>query len=100
MVAIATERVQDPQIGPLPAGQRGRTLAPALGTAAGAAGSVRGVTAAVVRGTAMQAIAQRPWGFLRSAWPWRSLAYLVTGVVLGAATSTLFAVLAVGGAAL
>ncbi|GIJ56609.1 histidine kinase [Virgisporangium aurantiacum] len=48
----------------------------------------------------MQAIAQRPWGFLRSAWPWRSLAYLVAGVLLGAATATLFTVLAVAGAAL
>jgi signal transduction histidine kinase len=45
----------------------------------------------------MAAIARRPWVFLRSAWPWRSLAYLASGVLLGAATVTLFTGLAVGG---
>jgi signal transduction histidine kinase len=48
----------------------------------------------------MAAIARRPWAFLRSAWPWRSLAYLVSGVALGAATVTLYTFLAVGGVAL
>jgi signal transduction histidine kinase len=27
-----------------------------------------------------------PWAFLRSAWPWRSVVYLLTGVALGAST--------------
>lgn len=31
-------------------------------------------------------MAQRPLGFLLSSWPWRALAYLVTGVLLGAVT--------------
>ncbi|MFJ4767678.1 sensor domain-containing protein [Streptomyces uncialis] len=35
--------------------------------------------------TAWQAMAQRPLSFLRSGWPWRSLAYLATGAVVGAA---------------
>jgi signal transduction histidine kinase len=30
-------------------------------------------------GTAWQAIGQRPWRFLASSWPWRSLAYLCCG---------------------
>ncbi|HEX6677330.1 MAG TPA: histidine kinase [Actinomycetes bacterium] len=30
--------------------------------------------------TAWQAIAQRPWRFLASSWPWRSLAYLLAGI--------------------
>jgi signal transduction histidine kinase len=30
--------------------------------------------------TAWQAIAQRPWRFLASPWPWRSLAYLLAGI--------------------
>jgi signal transduction histidine kinase len=30
--------------------------------------------------TAWQAIAQRPWRFLTSPWPWRSLAYLLAGI--------------------
>jgi signal transduction histidine kinase len=33
--------------------------------------------------TAWQALAQRPLRFLTSAWPWRSLAYLLSGVVVG-----------------
>ncbi|MFD7618299.1 sensor histidine kinase [Streptomyces sp. NPDC059802] len=35
--------------------------------------------------TAWQAMAQRPLSFLTSSWPWRSLAYLSGGVVVGAA---------------
>lgn len=47
--------------------------------------------------TAWQAMAQRPLGFLVSAWPWRALAYLLSGVVLGALTiGVLAAVVAVG----
>jgi signal transduction histidine kinase len=30
--------------------------------------------------SAWQAIAQRPWRFLASSWPWRSLAYLLAGI--------------------
>ncbi|NUW37058.1 sensor histidine kinase [Nonomuraea sp. SMC257] len=33
--------------------------------------------------TALEALAQRPITFLRSAWPWRSLAYLLAGAVPG-----------------
>ncbi|GAA2298777.1 sensor histidine kinase [Nonomuraea roseoviolacea subsp. roseoviolacea] len=33
--------------------------------------------------TALEALAQRPIPFLRSAWPWRSLAYLLAGAVPG-----------------
>ena len=35
---------------------------------------------------ALDALSMRPTRFLRSAWPWRSLAYLVGGSVLGATT--------------
>ena len=35
---------------------------------------------------------QRPLSFLRSSWPWRSAAYLMTGVLLGAATILVTAV--------
>ncbi|MFC7531116.1 sensor histidine kinase [Actinoplanes sp. GCM10030250] len=35
---------------------------------------------------ALEALTLRPTVFLRSAWPWRSLAYLLGGVVLGSAT--------------
>lgn len=35
-------------------------------------------------------MAQRPLSFLTSSWPWRSLAYLATGVVVGAATVAVF----------
>ena len=38
--------------------------------------------------TALQALARKPTWFLRSAWPWRSLGYLVSGVLLGAVTGT------------
>ncbi|MFB7476826.1 sensor histidine kinase [Kitasatospora sp. NPDC056184] len=43
--------------------------------------------------TAWQAMAQRPLSFLTSSWPWRSVAYLASGVVVGAAA---VAVLAAG----
>jgi signal transduction histidine kinase len=47
--------------------------------------------------TAWQAMAQRPIGFLVSPWPWRALAYLLSGVVLGALTiGVLSAVVAAG----
>lgn len=35
-------------------------------------------------------MAQSPLSFLSSSWPWRSLAYLVTGVVVGAAAVAVF----------
>ncbi|MEV6300483.1 sensor domain-containing protein [Actinoplanes sp. NPDC051861] len=35
---------------------------------------------------ALEALSLRPTVFLRSAWPWRSLAYLLGGVLLGSAT--------------
>ncbi|AJF67785.1 sensor histidine kinase [Streptomyces vietnamensis] len=41
--------------------------------------------------TAWQAMAQRPLSFLTSSWPWRSLAYLAGGVVVGAAAVLVFA---------
>jgi len=37
-------------------------------------------------GNAWQAVMQRPLRFLRSSWPWRALAYLLSGVLLGAVT--------------
>ncbi|MET7732919.1 sensor domain-containing protein [Streptomyces sp. NPDC005402] len=40
--------------------------------------------------TAWQAMAQRPLSFLTSSWPWRSLAYLSGGVVVGAAAVLVF----------
>lgn len=40
--------------------------------------------------TAWQAMAQRPLSFLTSSWPWRSLAYLAGGVVVGAAAVLVF----------
>jgi signal transduction histidine kinase len=48
----------------------------------------------------MEALAQRPMWFLRSAWPWRSLVYLISGVALGGVTVTVFTLLAIGGAVL
>ncbi|GLW67714.1 histidine kinase [Kitasatospora phosalacinea] len=35
--------------------------------------------------TAWQAMARRPWAFLASGWPWRAAAYLLSGVLVGAA---------------
>ncbi|MFF2330932.1 MULTISPECIES: sensor histidine kinase [unclassified Streptomyces] len=40
--------------------------------------------------TAWQAMAQSPLNFLASSWPWRSLVYLATGVVVGAAAVAVF----------
>jgi signal transduction histidine kinase len=56
-------------------------------------GYFRGVQAR----TAWQAIAQRPLRFLTSAWPWRSLAYLVSGVVMGAVSGFILISLAAAG---
>jgi signal transduction histidine kinase len=39
----------------------------------------------MVVGNVWEAMAGSPWRFLTSSWPWRSLAYLVGGVVTGAA---------------
>jgi signal transduction histidine kinase len=50
--------------------------------------------------TSWQAVTQRPVLFLASAWPWRSLAYLVSGVVVGAATLIVLAIAAFAGALL
>jgi signal transduction histidine kinase len=47
--------------------------------------------------TSWQAITQRPLLFLASSWPWRSLAYLVSGVVLGAATIPVLVMLTFAG---
>ncbi|NBE84779.1 sensor histidine kinase [Micromonospora rubida] len=47
--------------------------------------------------TAWQAMALHPVGFLASAWPWRALLYLLSGVLAGALTMCLFvAVVTVG----
>ncbi|WP_033342463.1 sensor histidine kinase [Catenuloplanes japonicus] len=48
--------------------------------------------------TAWQAVTLRPLAFLASWWPWRALAYLLSGVLLGAVTMTGLLVLVVGGA--
>ncbi|MEU6803701.1 sensor histidine kinase [Streptomyces neyagawaensis] len=50
--------------------------------------------------TAWQAMSQRPLGFLTSSWPWRSLAYLTGGVVVGAAAVLVFALGLAAGIAL
>jgi signal transduction histidine kinase len=47
--------------------------------------------------TAWQAMARRPVGFLASAWPWRALLYLVSGVLTGAVTMCVFAVVVTAG---
>ncbi|WP_213454114.1 sensor histidine kinase [Rhizomonospora bruguierae] len=47
--------------------------------------------------TAWQALTLRPLSFLASAWPWRALAYLLSGILLGAATFfTLLAMITAG----
>jgi signal transduction histidine kinase len=51
----------------------------------------------VVARTAWQALAQRPLRFLTSAWPWRSLAYLLSGVVLGAISAVVLVSLLAAG---
>jgi len=43
--------------------------------------------------TAQEALAQRPLRFLASSWPWRSLAYLLSGVLVGAVTLAVLSVL-------
>ncbi|WP_030792703.1 sensor histidine kinase [Streptomyces sp. NRRL S-920] len=50
--------------------------------------------------TAWQAMAQRPLSFLTSSWPWRSLAYLSSGVLVGTAAVVIFAVGLAAGLAL
>ncbi|WP_412740408.1 sensor histidine kinase [Krasilnikovia sp. MM14-A1259] len=47
--------------------------------------------------TAWQAVLQSPVRFLASSWPWRSLAYLASGVLVGAATVASLVILLVGG---
>ncbi|WP_020521962.1 sensor histidine kinase [Catelliglobosispora koreensis] len=47
--------------------------------------------------TAWQAIAQSPLRFLTSAWPWRSLVYLLSGVALGVIAGTILILMAAAG---
>ncbi|NBE56136.1 sensor histidine kinase [Streptomyces boluensis] len=49
--------------------------------------------------TAWQALAQNPLNVLASAWPWRSLAYLLSGVAFGAVTTVVLVSLLVAGVA-
>ncbi|WP_412538931.1 sensor domain-containing protein [Longispora sp. K20-0274] len=49
--------------------------------------------------TAWQALTGNPVRFLASSWPWRSLAYLLSGVLVGAATTATLIALLVGGIA-
>jgi signal transduction histidine kinase len=42
-------------------------------------------------------VSERPLGFLASSWPWRSVAYLISGVVLGAATAAILVALVIAG---
>jgi signal transduction histidine kinase len=46
---------------------------------------------------AWQAISERPFGFIASSWPWRSVAYLASGVILGATTAVVLIGLVVAG---
>ena len=46
---------------------------------------------------AWQAVSERPLGFLASSWPWRSVAYLISGVLLGAATAAILVALVIAG---
>jgi signal transduction histidine kinase len=56
-----------------------------------------GYGAGVQTRTAWQAVTERPGRFLGSSWPWRSLVYLLTGVLVGVATlAGLLLLLAVG----
>lgn len=50
--------------------------------------------------TAWQAMALHPLSFLTSAWPWRSLAYLAGGVLVGAVAALVFAAGLVAGVVL
>src|SRR5690349_15373183 len=47
--------------------------------------------------TALDALSLRPTVFLRSAWPWRSLAYLMVGALVGWATILAVSALLVAG---
>jgi signal transduction histidine kinase len=47
--------------------------------------------------TAWQALGQNPLRVLGSSWPWRSFAYLLSGVVFGAVTSTVLVVALLAG---
>ncbi|MFD7122456.1 sensor histidine kinase [Streptomyces sp. NPDC056641] len=47
--------------------------------------------------TAWQALAQTPLKVLGSSWPWRAFAYLLSGVVFGAVTTTVLVVMLVAG---
>ncbi len=47
--------------------------------------------------TAWQALAQRPLRFLASAWPWRALVYLLSGVAFGATALVTLLTMAVAG---
>ena len=49
-----------------------------------------------VHPTAWQAITLPPRAFLTSAWPWRSLLYLLSGVAVGAITFVVFYLLLIG----
>jgi signal transduction histidine kinase len=73
------------------------TPATAVAPSSAAATAVAPSSAAA---TAWQAITQRPLLFLASAWPWRSLAYLASGVVLGGATILVLSVVSLAGAIL
>lgn len=50
--------------------------------------------------TARQAMLLSPRRFLLSAWPWRCLAYLLSGVILGALTAAAFVAMVLAGAVL
>ncbi|GIF51975.1 signal transduction histidine kinase [Asanoa ferruginea] len=50
--------------------------------------------------TAFQAVSESPLGFLASSWPWRSVAYLISGVLLGALTAGVLIGLLLAGALL
>ncbi|GAA2403193.1 sensor histidine kinase [Streptomyces glaucosporus] len=50
--------------------------------------------------TAWQALAQHPWGFLASGWPWRAFAYLSSGAALGAAVTAVLVPAVVAGVVL
>ncbi|MFD3484184.1 sensor histidine kinase [Streptomyces sp. NPDC058665] len=47
--------------------------------------------------TAWRAVAQSPWKFLTSAWPWRSFLYLLTGALFGALVLTVLVTMTLAG---
>ncbi|MER8067030.1 sensor domain-containing protein [Streptomyces sp. NPDC094034] len=49
--------------------------------------------------TAWQALAQTPLKVLGSRWPWRAFAYLLSGVVFGAVTTTVLVIMLIAGVA-